>query len=194
MNELHNIVKYLNYNYIKGHEYEKYVLEELNNHYDIKEGYLWKNVPDNLLIDAGIIGENELYNIKNNINKHNKSYRNFNILLDTGIDIICRLKNNSILLVQCKAYSSIISQKHLSGFFRTLLDCILQKKNNIIGIIVHTSSVSELITSSYCYKSGLITDIYIPFTKPEKKQNKDNKKIIECIYKYLREIEKELDK
>jgi hypothetical protein len=167
MKKIFNIIKYLNYNYIKGYEYEKHVLSHINNIYDIKEAYLWKYVPDNLLIESGIIIDNDLQNIKEIYNIKNKTKRNYNILFDTGIDIICKLKDNTIILIQSKAYSSIVSQKHLAGFFRTLLDSYLinqNKDNKIIGLICHTSSVSDLIKSSYCYKNNIISDLYIPFT------------------------------
>jgi len=160
-------IKYIDYNCIKGFHYEKYVLNKLKDYYDIKESYLWKNVPEFLLIESGIIMSNDLKNIKNKY-KTNKYLRNYNVLLDTGIDIICKLKNNDILLIQCKAYNSIISQKHLSGFYRILLDCYLlnnKKKNyyKIYGLIVHTSKISELIKDSYSYKENLISELYIPF-------------------------------
>lgn len=160
-------IKYVDYNYLKGYKYERYVLEELKKIYKIKEGYLWKNIPDKLLIESGIIIENDLNKIKNKYQNINKSYRNYNVLLDTGIDIICKLENNTILLIQCKAYSSVISQKHLSGFFRIILDSYLinKREKKITGLIVHTSSISDIITTSYCYKYNIITSMYIPFEK-----------------------------
>ena len=159
-------IKQLDYNCIRGFQYEKYVLNKLYDYFDINEIYLWKNVPDYLLIESGIIINNDLSHIREKY-KTNKYLRNYNVLLDTGIDIICKLQNNDIILVQCKAYNSIISQKHLSGFFRTLLDCYIinHKKNNynITGLIVHTCELSPLIKESYCYKTKLINEIYIPF-------------------------------
>jgi len=130
MDEALNLIKYFNYNFVKGHEYERHVLEYIKQNYDIKEAYLWKYVPDELLIESGIIIENDLNKIKSIYDIKNKSRRNYNILFDTGIDIISKLNDGTILLVQCKAYSSIISQKHLSGFFRTLLDSYLLHKNS----------------------------------------------------------------
>lgn len=158
-------IRYFDYNFCKGLEYEKHVLKSLYSIYKVKEGYLWKYVPDYLLIESGIIIEDDLHKIKNKYNTPYKSVRNYNILLDTGIDIICKLEDDTVLLVQCKAYSSVVSQKHLSGFFRTILDStiIYNNRKKIIGLIAHTSSLSEIITSSYCYKNNIITDIHIPF-------------------------------
>lgn len=157
----------------KGLAYEKYVLEKLYDIYDIKEGYLWKNVPNNILEETGILYENNGKKIKPRYKEKNSKY---NILLDTGIDIICKLEDDTILLVQCKAYSSKISQKHLSGFYRTILDSVLLNGNEkkIVGLIVHTSSLSDIITTSYSYSSKIIQDIYIPFdgyTDNKKKRN-----------------------
>ena len=176
-------IKYIDYNCIKGFQYEKFVLKKLKEYYDILEIYLWKDVPDYLLIETGIILNNDLINIKDKY-RTNKYYRNYNVLLDTGIDIICKLKNNDILLVQCKAYNSIISQKHLSGFFRTLLDCYIINKNkdNIKGLIVHTSEVSDLIKESYCYKEHIISDLYIPFNLKNTKNKLLKYKKISLIF------------
>ncbi len=163
-------VKYIDYNFCKGLEYEKIVLEQLWKYYDVKEAYLWKHVPHGLLVDANIIVKDDTYQTKYKVKKRQ---RNYNVLIDTGIDIICKLKNGNIILVQCKAYSnSIVSQKHLAGFYRTLLDSILFNKNNnrkytITGLIAHTTSISDLIKCSYCYHKQIIRDIYIPYDEYE---------------------------
>jgi len=38
-----------------------------------------------------------------------------------------------------------------------------KKKNNIIGLIAHNNYLSDIITSSYCYKKGIVREVYIPF-------------------------------
>jgi hypothetical protein len=191
-------IKYIDYNCIKGFHYEKYVVKKLRDYYDIAEIYLWKDVPDYLLIESGIILSNDLINVKDKY-KTNEVYRNYNVLLDTGIDIIFKLNNGEIYLVQCKAYNSIISQKHLSGFFRTLLDCYIITKNkprdscepsdpvsqvkfNIKGLIVHTSSISGLIKESYCYKEKIVNEIYIPFNSKSPKNKLLKYKKISLIF------------
>lgn len=191
-------IKYIDYNCIKGFHYEKYVVNKLRDYYDIVEIYLWKDVPDYLLIESGIILSNDLVNVKDKY-KTNEVYRNYNVLLDTGIDIIFKLNSNDIYLVQCKAYNSIISQKHLSGFFRTLLDCYIITKNkhrdahdhcdpcgqikfNIKGLIVHTSSISGLIKESYCYKENIVNELYIPFNSKSPKNKLLKYKKISLIF------------
>jgi len=161
-------VKYIDYNYIKGYEYEQYVLGILHKFYDIDEAYLWKNVPYHLFLESSIIIDDDNMNIKDRYKTNDQNMR-FKTLLDTGIDIIAKLKNNDILLIQCKCYQHrCISQKNLGGFYRILLDTLMynkvnKKKNNIIGLIAHNNYLSDIITSSYCYKKGIVKDIYIPF-------------------------------
>jgi len=155
---------YINFNCVKGYEYELYVKNKLRDYYDIAEIYIWEEVPDDLLIISGIITSDDLDIVRRKY-RRNKYKRNSNILLDTGIDIVFTTKDNRIYLVQCKAYNSIISQKHLSGFFRILLDTyIIHKNKDIIrGLIVHTSEISDIIKESYCYKENIIRELYLPF-------------------------------
>lgn len=161
-------VKYIDYNFYKGLDYERFVLDQLWKYYDIKEAYLWKYVPYSLLVESHIIVQDDNYTIKSKYKK--KRQRNYNVLIDTGIDIICKLNNGNIILVQCKAYNnSIVSQKHLAGFYRTVMDSIMfnkinNKKYTITGLIAHTTSISDIITSSYCYNKQIIRDIHIPST------------------------------
>jgi hypothetical protein len=166
-------VKYIDYNFCKGLDYERFVLDQLWKYYDIKEAYLWKYVPYSLLVESHIIIQDDNYTIKSKYKK--KRQRNYNVLIDTGIDIICKLNNGNIILVQCKAYNnSVVSQKHLAGFYRTVMDSIMfnkinNKKYTITGLIAHTTSISDIITTSYCYKKEIIRDIYIPFEYDENK-------------------------
>lgn len=185
-------IKYIDYNYIRGYEYEQYVLGMLHKFYDIEEIYLWKNVPYRLLRESSIV-------IDDNTIHTNKNIR-FKVLMDTGIDIIAKLKNHDILLIQCKCYQHrCISQKNLGGFYRILLDALMynkhnKKRHNIIGLIAHSNYLSDIITSSYCYKKGIIKDIYIPFESDPNAQTmiqnklkryKDIVFIINCIFMLL---------
>lgn len=161
-------IKYIDYNYIKGYEYEQYVLGMLHKIYDVEEAYLWKNVPYNLFLESSLIIDDDCMNIKDRY-KTNETNMRFKVLLDTGIDIVAKLKNNDILLVQCKCYQHrCISQKNLGGFYRILLDTIMynksvKKRANVIGLIAHCNYISDIITSSYSYKKGIVRDVYIPF-------------------------------
>lgn len=161
-------IKYIDYNYIKGYEYEQYVLGILHKFYDIEEIYLWKNVPLRLFLESSIVIDDDTMKIKERYMTSTKNMR-FKVLLDTGIDLVAKLKNGDILLIQCKCYQHrCISQKNLGGFYRILLDTLMynkinKKKCNVIGLIAHSNYLSDIITSSYCYKKGIVKDIYIPF-------------------------------
>ena len=161
-------IKYIDYNYIKGYEYEQFVLGVLHKFYDLEEAYLWKNVPYRLFLESSLIIDDDSMNIKERYKTFEPNMR-FKVLLDTGIDIVAKLKNNDILLVQCKCYQHrCISQKNLGGFYRIVLDTIMfnknnKKKTNVIGLIAHSNYLSDIITSSYCYKKGIIRDVYIPY-------------------------------
>jgi hypothetical protein len=181
-------IKYIDYNYIKGYLYEQYVLAVLHKFYDIKEIYLWKNVPYELLVESSIIIDDDNMNVKDRYKTTVKNIR-FNVLLDTGIDLVAKLKNNDILLVQCKCYQHrCISQKNLGGFYRILLDAAMfnnntKKKNNIIGLIAHNNYLSDIITSSYCYKKGIVREVYIPF-----ENDPNNQTIIQNKLKRYKDI------
>lgn len=161
-------IKYIDYNYIKGYEYEQFVLGVLHKFYDVEEVYLWKNVPYRLFVESSIIIDDDCMDVKSRYKTYETNMR-FKVLLDTGIDIIGKLKNGDILLVQCKCYQHrCISQKHLGGFYRILLDTLMfnkgnKKSKNVIGLIAHSNYLSDIITSSYCYKKGIIRELYIPY-------------------------------
>ena len=203
-------IKYIDYNYIKGYEYEQYVLGMLHKFYDIDEAYLWKNVPYSLFLESSIIIDDDAMNVKERYRSGYAGYggfgsiasiggtqnMRFKVLLDTGIDIIAKLKNGDILLVQCKCYQHrCISQKNLGGFYRILLDTIMfnknnKKKTNVIGLIAHSNYLSDIITSSYCYKKGIVKDVYIPyendvntetFIQNKLKKYKDIVFVINCV-------------
>jgi len=168
-------IKYIDYNYVKGYYYEEYVLSILNQFYDVKEAYLWKNVPYRLFLEASIIVDDENKNVKSRYKTYVSNIR-FKVLLDTGIDIIAKLKNNDILLIQCKCYQHrCISQKNLGGFYRTVLDTFIYNKINnrkigIYGVIAHSNFLSDIITSSYSYKKGIIKDLFIPYENVKTQQ------------------------
>lgn len=187
-------IKYIDYNYIKGYEYEQYVLGMLCKFYDIDEAYLWKNVPYELFLESSIIIDDD--NVKDRYRFGMQNMR-FKVLLDTGIDIVGKLKNGDILLVQCKCYQHrCISQKNLGGFYRILLDTLMynknnKKKKNVIGLIAHSNYLSDIITSSYCYKEGIVREVYIPydcevctetFIQNKLKRYKDIVFMVNCIF------------
>jgi hypothetical protein len=161
----------------------------LHKFYDIHEIYLWKNVPYKLFVEASIITDYKREN--------DSAVTRFKFLMDTGIDLVAKLHNGDILLVQCKCYQNrCISQKNLGGFYRMLLDTLVYNKVNkkhvkVIGVIAHSNVLSDIITSSYSYKHGIVQDVYIPFETymqneiPKLKKYKDIVFIINCILMIL---------
>ena len=189
-------IKYIDYNYVKGYEYEQYCLGMLCKFYDIDEVYLWKNVPYSLFLESSIIIDDDAVNVKDRYKCGNQNMR-FKVLLDTGIDIVGKLKNGDILLVQCKCYQHrCISQMNLGGFYRILMDALMYNKNNkkkvnVIGVIAHSNYLSDIITSSYCYKKGIVRDVFIPydcevctetFIQNKLKRYKDIVFIVNCMF------------
>ena len=196
-------IKYIDYNYIRGYEYEQYVLGILHKFYDIEEIYLWKNVPYHLFLESSIIIDDDNMKIKERYAECSQKNMRFKVLMDTGIDLVAKLNNGDILLIQCKCYQHrCISQKNLGGFYRILLDTLMynknnKKKHNVIGLIAHSNYLSDIITSSYCYKKGIIKEIYIPFESDPNAQTmiqnklkryKDVVFIINCVMMCLNMI------
>ena len=74
---------------IKGKEYEIFINKYLNELDITKESYLWQNVPEQTLYDAGLITDYNEHRLKRKTTK-------INPLRDVGIDIIRINKNNNI--------------------------------------------------------------------------------------------------
>ena len=84
-----------NKNQIKGLNYEvqikDYIINNLN-----KIAYLWKDIPEILLIKYGFIGSH-------NEERLNRKELNENPLQDTGIDILQIDSDEECILIQCKS-------------------------------------------------------------------------------------------
>lgn len=116
-------------NKIKGDDYEIQIRDYIiNNLY--KQAYLWSDVPEKILIQYGIINNNN----QNRLLRKNKKENN---IPDTGIDII-QLDEGSISLVQCKnGYNKGLTMKDLSGFM-----CWMAILNQLKGYIYYTDKLS----------------------------------------------------
>jgi superfamily II DNA or RNA helicase len=122
---------------IKGYQYEldvkNYIINKLN-----KIAYLWKETPEKILINIGIIGSHneQRLNRKENIE---------NPLQDTGIDIIQidNIEENKYSLIQCKnGYDNGLTFSDLSGFNAWM--AVLDKIN---GFVYYTNKLSNPIKS-----------------------------------------------
>ena len=112
-------------NKIKGDEYEifikKYIINELN-----KEAYLWKEIPEKILIDAKLIHSHNENRIKRK-----------NCLIDVGVDIL-QIDNNNYTLVQCKnGYNKGIRIEDLAGFYMMMFN-----HSHMNGNVYYTSKLS----------------------------------------------------
>ena len=113
-------------NHIKGDLYEKFIRSYINNLDYVSDSYLWKDVSESILHDAGFITDFNRHRLdKKNNNKVNP-------LQDVGVDIFQINYDKSITLVQCKNYSNTI--KDLLGFSNVMVNHIEKKKSCIILI------------------------------------------------------------
>ena len=94
----------------KGNIYEEYVYNYINNTFNNKTAYLWKNVPDFILFNSGLIDNIDDCRINRDTCK--------NYIHDIGIDII-QIDNetNKISFIQCKNYEGTLCIHDLAGYF-----------------------------------------------------------------------------
>ena len=124
-------------NKIKGDEYEVFVKNHIINNLN-KEAFLWKDIPEKILLDCGLIhSQNE-----NRLKRKEKLIDN-NPLIDVGIDILQKDEDN-FTFVQCKnGYKSGLIIDDLSGFYMQMANHI-----NVNGHVYYTSKLSRNITEN----------------------------------------------
>ena len=119
-------------NHIKGKEYEIQTRDHIINVLN-KKAYLWEDVPETILVNAGIIGS---HNINRLIRKEKKE----NSLMDTGIDVIQVNEDDSVSLIQCKnGYKNGITMHDLSGFM-----CWMTVLDKLNGYVYYTDKISNI--------------------------------------------------
>jgi superfamily II DNA or RNA helicase len=122
-------------NQIKGYNYEIQIRNHIINNLK-KQAYLWNDVPETLLIKAGIIASH-------NENRLRRKEFKENPLQDTGVDIIQVDNDNTCSFVQCKnGYKSGVTYNHLAGFLMWMMSF-----QNIKGYVYYTSKISSHIRS-----------------------------------------------
>ena len=121
----------------KGYKYEVFVKNYIINNLN-KEAYLWKDIPEKILIDSGLIhSQNE-----NRLKRKEKLIDN-NPLIDVGIDILQKDEDN-FTFVQCKnGYKSGLIIEDLAGFYMQMSNHI-----NVNGHVYYTSKLSRNITEN----------------------------------------------
>ena len=84
----------------KGDEYEIFCLEYFKNNekYEIDQIYLWKNVPELLLHEVGIINNFNIYRLRR-LDNYRQDKKCLNPFRDMGLDIICKQNDEKFILV-----------------------------------------------------------------------------------------------
>jgi len=85
-------------NIIKGDIYELFIRNYIDKFDDVADVWLWKDVPEQILFDAGLLVD---YN-RNRLFRLNSKSNEINISRDVGLDIVQLNTNGEYVLVQCK--------------------------------------------------------------------------------------------
>ena len=171
-------------NVIKGYEYEVFIRNHIDKLDNVSDVWLWKNVPEQELFNAGLIID---YN-NNRKNRLKSKNTNENIAQDIGLDIIQRNNNNEYIYVQCKNYSRTLHTRHLAGFFMRMSSHPDKK-----GDVYH--SIDKISRNLRKYSSNRISFIHVPHVEEIKPNTeivpyKYQSKIIKQIIKYFSEHDK----
>ena len=118
----------------KGLNYEIFIKNYLEEDFQ-NQAWLWKDIPEYNLKDAGLLND---WNLHRYIRKENK----INGLPDLGTDILLKC-NNTYKLIQCKNYGpkNYVNINDLAGFYGMMVHF---KKD---GILYYTSKLSHNLKS-----------------------------------------------
>ena len=120
----------------KGYKYEVFVKNHIINNLN-KEAYLWKDIPEKILIDCKLIHSHNENRLKR------KEKLNNNPLIDVGIDILQKDEDN-FTFVQCKnGYGTGLRIEDLAGFYMQMFN-----HTNVNGNVYYTSKLSRNITEN----------------------------------------------
>ena len=123
-------------NIIKGEQYERQVLAEVLKDPSVKIAYLWKDVPEDVLDQCGI-----LFDLKTNRLYRIEAWREGNPLPDTGTDIVAVKHIELTSLIQCKNHRGTVHQSTLAGIFRMVLMFKLP------GEIWYSNKISRIVSN-----------------------------------------------
>ena len=134
----------------KGDNYEIYVRDYIINTLN-KPAYLWSDIPDEILINAGLINSNNEHRLKRKSNKINN-------IIDTGVDIL-QIDDKNYTLVQCKnGYNKGIKMHDLTGIYMWLFN-----HSTLLGSLYYTSKLSHHITENINPNNKRLEYIKLPF-------------------------------
>ena len=138
-------------NVIKGALYEKFVLSQIKH-----EAWLWKFIPYQHLLDAGLVHD---------LNEHRaKKVTQENTLIDIGVDIL-EYDNDKYIFSQCKNYKKAIGINDIGGF-----SYMLMNHPDKLGKLYYTSKLSIHIRENCINKR--VEYIHLPFNETTSHDNK----------------------
>ncbi len=167
----------------KGDLYEKYILKKIcqNN-----ECWLWKDIPQQILIECGFFKDQEDYRIKKKLSKQNND-EDLNFLIDTGFDLIEKDINNNYNAIQCKnGYKNGLTFTDISTFI-AMKHCY---KNIKFGKVYYTSKINNNI-KRICLNTDDLIFINEPFEDFNIDLTKENKI---KLYSHQKEAIKKINK
>ena len=125
----------------KGKEYEQFINTYINILPTTQNSYLWQDVPEQVLYNAGLITDYNEHRLKRkNKNVDPDAEENENTLKDVGIDIIQVKNEDEIVFVQCKNYKNAIRVEDLAGFWMIMMKHI--GKNGAVYHSVNRISIN----------------------------------------------------
>ncbi len=120
-------------NYLKGAGYERQIRDYLLTQPDIIDAWLWKDIPESVLEQAGI-----LYDFEKTRKQRKKAWDSgAHCLPDTGTDILAIKQEQLHTLYQAKNYAGTVQQADLAGFYRMQLifDLPGEIPNKVSGVV-----------------------------------------------------------
>ena len=166
-------IKIINNNKERGDIYEKYISNYLSQENENSINWIWHNIPEEHLINAGIIGDWNQHRINRKLNRINK-------LPDLGCDILYLGNDGEYKIIQCKFYNSnSIGIDCLAGF-----NAMMLAYDHLKGIVYHTSQITSNLLSLkqssriiYIKKDIENKELYKEVENKEKIQKKKYNKI-----------------
>ena len=120
----------------RGDIYEKYISKYLSQENENSINWIWYNIPEEHLINAGIIGDWNQHRINRKLNRINK-------VPDLGCDILYLDNDGEYKIIQCKFYNSnSIGIDCLAGF-----NAMMLAYDHLKGIVYHTSQITSNLLS-----------------------------------------------
>ena len=170
----------------KGDIYEKYILNHIREN---NECWLWKDIPQRILIECGFFIDQEDYRNKKKLSKQKDNLdEELNFLIDTGFDLIEKDKDCNYNAIQCKnGYNKGLTFTDLSTFI-AMKHCY---KNIKLGKIYFTSKINNNI-KRICVNSEDLIFYKKEFLEENENKFTNTKQII--LYQHQKDAYKKINK